>query len=164
MPSGSDCTRCGGRSFYTRRYSGEVLCAACFQDVDRREDQEDDLPVRDAAPRREGRRRGLRGQGQPLPAPRPPRARRGRGGTSWSSLTVDEGVKGYREESIEHSAGLTKELGLEQVVVSYKELYGFDLDHGTRLEGRARGLVLQHVRRLQEARHRRGRPPGGRGA
>jgi uncharacterized protein (TIGR00269 family) len=44
-------------------------------------------------------------------------------------LTVDEGVAGYREESIEHSAALTKELGLEQVVVSYKELYGFDLDH-----------------------------------
>ena len=44
------------------------------------------------------------------------------------ALTVDEGVDGYREESIEHADWLAKKLGVTHVVVSYKELYGFDLD------------------------------------
>lgn len=44
------------------------------------------------------------------------------------ALTVDEGVEGYREESIEHAEWLVKKLGVTHVVVSYEGLYGFDLD------------------------------------
>ncbi len=44
------------------------------------------------------------------------------------ALTVDEGVSGYREEAIDHARTLCSELGVEQVVVSYRELFGFSLD------------------------------------
>ena len=76
------------------------------------------------------------------------------------ALTVDEGVQGYREESIEHADSLAKKLGIEHVLVSYKELYGFDLDAGAGLEGREGRLVLQHVRGVPEEGHRRGRRKG----
>jgi uncharacterized protein (TIGR00269 family) len=44
------------------------------------------------------------------------------------ALTVDEGVRGYREEAIDHARALCDELGVEQVVVSYSGLFGFSLD------------------------------------
>ena len=44
------------------------------------------------------------------------------------ALTVDEGVEGYREESIEHASSLARELGVQHIIVSYKDMYGFDLD------------------------------------
>jgi uncharacterized protein (TIGR00269 family) len=41
---------------------------------------------------------------------------------------VDEGVVGYREEALAHAGALAGELGIEHVVVSYKDLFGFSLD------------------------------------
>jgi len=51
------------------------------------------------------------------------------------ALTVDEGVAGYREESMEHASWLANKLGVTHVVVSYKSLYGFDLDTALDWEG-----------------------------
>jgi len=51
------------------------------------------------------------------------------------ALTVDEGVEGYREESMEHASWLANKLGVTHVVVSYKGLYGFDLDTALDWEG-----------------------------
>jgi uncharacterized protein (TIGR00269 family) len=44
------------------------------------------------------------------------------------AVTVDEGVKGYRDEALEIAAANCKTLGIEHHVVSFKELYGFTLD------------------------------------
>ena len=44
------------------------------------------------------------------------------------ALTVDEGVEGYRDEAIEHARALCDQLGVELVLVSYSELFGFSLD------------------------------------
>ena len=44
------------------------------------------------------------------------------------AVTVDEGIKGYREEALEIAAANCKTLGVEHHVVSFKELYGFTLD------------------------------------
>ena len=41
---------------------------------------------------------------------------------------MDEGVAGYRDEAIEHARALCEELGVELVLVSYSELFGFSLD------------------------------------
>jgi uncharacterized protein (TIGR00269 family) len=54
------------------------------------------------------------------------------------AVTVDEGIKGYRDEALEIAAANCKALGLDQHVVSFKELYGFTLDEivtKTRLKG-----------------------------
>jgi uncharacterized protein (TIGR00269 family) len=44
------------------------------------------------------------------------------------AVTVDEGIKGYRDEAMEIAAANCKKLGIEHHVVSFKELYGFTLD------------------------------------
>jgi uncharacterized protein (TIGR00269 family) len=44
------------------------------------------------------------------------------------AVTVDEGIKGYRDEALEIAAANCKALGVEHHVVSFKKLYGFTLD------------------------------------
>jgi len=44
------------------------------------------------------------------------------------AVTVDEGIKGYRNEALEVAAENCKKLGVKHHVVSFKELYGSTLD------------------------------------
>ena len=44
------------------------------------------------------------------------------------AVTVDEGIKGYRDEALEIAAANLQKLGIEHHVVSFKDLYGFTLD------------------------------------
>ncbi len=44
------------------------------------------------------------------------------------AVTVDEGIKGYRDEALEISAENCEKLGVKHHVISFKELYGFTLD------------------------------------
>jgi uncharacterized protein (TIGR00269 family) len=44
------------------------------------------------------------------------------------AITVDEGIKGYREETIESARKMTEKLGVEHVIVSFKDEFGLDLD------------------------------------
>jgi len=48
--------------------------------------------------------------------------------SSLVAVTVDEGIKGYRDEALEIAVANCKALGVEHHVVSFKELYGFTLD------------------------------------
>lgn len=43
-------------------------------------------------------------------------------------VTVDEGIKGYRDEALEIAADNCRKLGVEHHVVSFKKLYGYTLD------------------------------------
>ena len=45
-----------------------------------------------------------------------------------AAVTVDEGIAGYRESSIPIVAGNCRELGIEHIVVSFKELFGVTMD------------------------------------
>ena len=44
------------------------------------------------------------------------------------AVTVDEGIKGYRDEALSIAAANCKKLRIDHHVVSFKELYGFTLD------------------------------------
>ena len=44
------------------------------------------------------------------------------------AITVDEGIKGYRDEALEIAASNCKKLGIQHHSVSFKQLYGFTLD------------------------------------
>jgi uncharacterized protein (TIGR00269 family) len=44
------------------------------------------------------------------------------------AVTVDEGIKGYRDEALEIAAANCKKLGIAHHVVSFRNLYGFTLD------------------------------------
>jgi uncharacterized protein (TIGR00269 family) len=52
----------------------------------------------------------------------------GSGRNTFVAISVDEGVAGYRDEAIDHARTMVRELGMDHVVVSYKELFGFSLD------------------------------------
>lgn len=45
------------------------------------------------------------------------------------AITVDEGIKGYREETIISAQKIARDLGIEHLIISFKEEYGIDLDH-----------------------------------
>ncbi len=50
------------------------------------------------------------------------------------AITVDEGIGGYREATVRSAEHLVRRLGVEQIIVSFTELFGGSLD--TILEGR----------------------------
>lgn len=120
----SGCSRCGGIVFYTRRYSGESLCRSCFGDsvVEKT--------------RRTISKYNMIGRGETV-------AVAVSGGKDSLTLlnvlhtldrgplvavSVDEGVRGYRDEALAHAKALTDKLGVEHIIVSYEELFGFSLD------------------------------------
>jgi len=121
------CTRCGGKPFFTRIYSGETLCSGCFRDsiadkTKRTISKYGMIGPRDriavAVSGGKDSLSLLRVLGE-LYLPR-------RDGIV--SISVDEGLAGYRDEALEHARAVAQELGVEHVVVSYKDLFGFSLD------------------------------------
>jgi uncharacterized protein (TIGR00269 family) len=44
------------------------------------------------------------------------------------AVTVDEGIKGYRDEALKIAADNCKKLGIKHSVVSFKKLYGYSFD------------------------------------
>jgi uncharacterized protein (TIGR00269 family) len=53
---------------------------------------------------------------------------RHKSGTQICAVTVDEGIAGYREPSLSIIADNCRTLGLEHIVVSFKDLYGSTMD------------------------------------
>jgi uncharacterized protein (TIGR00269 family) len=49
-------------------------------------------------------------------------------GASPVAVTIDEGIAGYREETLKAAESLTAELGVEHVIVTFADLFGDDLD------------------------------------
>ena len=47
---------------------------------------------------------------------------------SLCAITVDEGIKGYRDEALKIVAENCETLGVEHTIVSFKEIYGYTLD------------------------------------
>jgi len=121
------CARCGGRPFYTRRYSGETLCARCFRDSIEQKAKRAISKYRMIGP---NDRIAVAVSGgkdslsllKVLSALYLPRRNK------VVAISVDEGVAGYRDEALEHARALADELDIDQVVVSYRELFGFSLD------------------------------------
>ena len=131
----SGCTNCGGKPFYTRRYSGETLCASCFTasivEKTRKTVSKHQMV-------RPGERVAVAVSGgkdslsllKVLAGLYPSRR------NSFVAISVDEGVAGYRDEALEHARSVARDLGVEQLVVSYKEIFGFSLDEALGWDGR----------------------------
>ncbi|MDG7022739.1 MAG: TIGR00269 family protein [Nitrososphaerota archaeon] len=120
-----DCSRCRAHpAYYTRRYSGESLCPGCFvgsvvEKVGR--------TVADHRMLRRGQRVGVAVSGG-KDSLSLLKVLHDLGGYDLVALTVDEGVEGYRDEAIEHVKTVCGGLGVDLVLVSYRELFGFSLD------------------------------------
>lgn len=121
------CMNCAGPVFYTRRYSGESLCSACFR-------QSIESKVRRTISKyrmlRHGERVAVAVSGGKdslslltIMAKIVPKH-----GSELVAITVDEGIEGYRDESISNARLVTERLGVPLHVVSYKQLFGFTQD------------------------------------
>jgi cytoplasmic tRNA 2-thiolation protein 1 len=125
----STCTLCKRRNAtYSRRYSGERLCSQCFCNAIEKKTRatiakydmlrfDDQIAV------------GLSGGKDSVTLlnilfkledsfPK----------TSLVAVTVDEGIAKYRDEALRIAEKSCQQLGIEQVVVSFRELFGYDLD------------------------------------
>ena len=52
----------------------------------------------------------------------------GRKDLELSAITIDEGIKGYRENTLEHAVKLTGDLGIQHTISSFREGFGVTLD------------------------------------
>ncbi len=60
--------------------------------------------------------------------------------TTLTAVTVDEGIKGYRDEALAIAAATCQKLEVPHHIVSFKELYGYSLDE-----------IIQRAKAKQEA-------------
>lgn len=60
--------------------------------------------------------------------------------TTLVPILIDEGIVGYRDKSLKAAKQLTGNLGLDLVIKSFKDLYGYTLDEIVRLRDEASGL------------------------
>jgi uncharacterized protein (TIGR00269 family) len=51
-----------------------------------------------------------------------------------TAVSVDEGIDGYRDEALNLAHAACQKLGIEQIVVSYRELFGLTTDEIARME------------------------------
>jgi len=123
------CSVCKRReAFFFRQYSGEKLCRRCFaKSIERRVratiakydmlEYDDRIAVAVSGGKDSSSLlQILTGIEQNYPK------------ASLVAVTIDEGIRGYRDEALEIAAGNCKKLGIEHYVVSFKKLYGYTLD------------------------------------
>lgn len=128
MPT-AHCTACKTReAFYYRPYSGETLCKKCFT-------QSIEAKVRSTITRYhmlnfdDHLAVAVSGGKDSLSLLYIlAKVKKYRPKTTLTAVTVDEGIKGYRDEALDIAAQTCKKLEVPHHVVSFKELYGFNLD------------------------------------
>ena len=123
--------RCGGKTVYFRAYNGESLCAECFNASIMEK-------VKKTISRYEMLRYGDRvavavsgGKDSTSLLYILSKIMKGHG-SELVALTIDEGIEGYREESIENAKRVAEDLAVPLQVSSYKELFGLSLDEAMR--------------------------------
>ena len=123
------CTCCKTRpAFFFRQYSGEKLCKKCFT-------QSIEAKVRSTITRyhmlnfNDHLAVAVSGGKDSLSILYIlAKLRKFRPKTTLTAVTVDEGIKGYRDEALEIASSLCKKLDVPQHIVSFKQLFGFTLD------------------------------------
>lgn len=70
-------------------------------------------------------------------------------GVRLTLLAIDEGITGYRDDSLETVKENQSSLGLQLRIVSYKELYGYSMDEVVRVTGKRNNCTYCGVFRRQ---------------
>jgi uncharacterized protein (TIGR00269 family) len=125
----STCSSCKNReAFFYRQYSGERLCKKCFT-------ESIESKVRSTITRyhmlkfNDHLAVAVSGGKDSLSLLYIlAKIQRSRPKTHLTAVTVDEGIKGYRDEALEIASSICQKLEISHHTVSFKELYGFTLD------------------------------------
>ncbi len=133
MPN-SSCTFCSGDAVYTREYEGASFCARCFrraieERVRRTITKHQMLEFNDhIAVAVSGGKDSLTLLSLLIKMEhRFPRSK-------ITAVSIDEGIEGYRDEALQLAQQNCQKLGVEQVVVSYRELFGVTTDEIARMK------------------------------
>lgn len=121
------CIKCDRQAVYFRRYSGEYLCERCFKDsiIER---------VRRTVSKYKMLKYGDRivvavsGGKDSLSLLQILLRLSKKYGSKLFAVTVDEGIKGYRDEAINLVKTMCGKLNVQLEVISFEELFGFTLD------------------------------------
>ena len=128
----SVCDRCDAKSTYHRFYSGESLCAKCFS---RSLQEKVAKTISKYSMIKHGDRVAVAVSGgkDSLSLLHIMNMLCGKHGSTVCAVTIDEGIEGYREESLDIVRKFTSQLNVEHKVLSYKQLYGVSLEDGLQL-------------------------------
>jgi len=126
------CDRCDRKSAYHREYSGESLCSKCFskslrEKVAKTISKYSMLKYGDkVAVAVSGGKDSLSLLHIMIPICK-------KHGSNICVVTIDEGIEGYRDESLDIVKKFASQMNVEHKVLSYKELYNVDLEESLQL-------------------------------
>ncbi|MEM2760303.1 MAG: TIGR00269 family protein [Nitrososphaerales archaeon] len=126
------CDRCERRSAYYRKYSGESLCGKCFS-LSLREKVVKTISKYSMIEYGDKIAVAVSGGKDSLSLLHIIVPFCKKHGNDVCAVTIDEGIDGYREESIEIVSKFTSLIGIEHKVFSYKELFGASLEESLQL-------------------------------
>ena len=127
------CTLCGRReAFFMRLYSGEKLCKRCFQESIITKVRSTISKYRMLEPR-DRIAVAVSGGKDSVTLLHIMVEIEKRFPSTLYAVTIDEGIRGYRDEAMEIAAENCKKLGVEHITLSFKELYGYTLDEIVKL-------------------------------
>jgi len=121
------CTYCNAQSVYHRQYSGEYLCSRCFTKSIHRKVAK---TISKYSMIRHGETIAVAVSGgkDSLSLLHILSNSASKHANRLIAITIDEGIRGYRDESLAIAKEFTSRLGIEHVILSYKELFGKSLD------------------------------------
>jgi len=128
----SVCDRCNAKSAYYRVYSGESLCARCFS---RSLQEKVAKTISKYSMVKHGDRIAVAVSGgkDSLSLLHIMNLLCEKYGSTVCAVTIDEGIDGYRDESLDIVSKFTSHLNVEHKILSYKDLYGVSLEDSLQL-------------------------------
>ncbi|MGC8568429.1 MAG: TIGR00269 family protein [Nitrososphaeria archaeon] len=133
------CSKCGRPSFYYRPYSGEYLCKGCFVTSIYDTTLE---TVRKYQMIKYGERVVVGVSGGKDSISLLYVLAKFFKGNEIIAVTLDEGIRGYREEGIEIASKMASSLNVKHVVYSYKQLFSYSIDEVQPLRGKLSSCTI----------------------
>jgi len=125
----SMCTVCEGReAFFMRPYSGEKLCARCFCKSIENKVRATISKYEMLQPKDKIMVAVSGGKDSVTLLHILAKLEKAFPEAKLYAVTVDEGIRGYRDEALKFAAENCKRLGVEHILTSFKKMYGYKLD------------------------------------
>ncbi len=128
----SVCDRCNTKSAYYRVYSGESLCARCFS-RSLQEKVAKTISKYSMVKYHDRIAVAVSGGKDSLSLLHMMKMLCEKHGSTVYAVTIDEGIDGYRDESLDIVRRFASQLKVEHKILSYKELYGVSLEDSLQL-------------------------------